>query len=245
LLPGQALLVPLGMATSGDGLRQASQEIAAGTGREGAVEEPPVLEPVTTALPIPEPERLGPPDPLDLSYTIKEGDTLETIARQYGMTAAALRHYNGLASEVLFPGEALKVPRPGHGPIAGGGPKRIEVDVSEQRMYVWQGTTLVWNLVASTGMDGYPTRRGTFAVQTKIDNAWSTPWQLWMPYWLGIYWAGGSENGIHALPIINGQKLWEAVLGSPVSYGCIVLATDDARRLYEWADMGTPVIIRD
>jgi len=130
--------------------------------------------------------------------------------------------------------------------IAGAaGDKRIEVDIGEQRMYVWQGDALVWDFVASTGMSGYPTRRGTFEVQSKIANAWSSAWQLWMPDWLGIYWAGGSENGIHALPIIDGQQLWAGYLGTPISYGCIVLDTPDAELLYAWAEIGTKVEIHD
>jgi lipoprotein-anchoring transpeptidase ErfK/SrfK len=129
--------------------------------------------------------------------------------------------------------------------VAAGGARRIEIDIGEQHMYVWQGDTLVWSWVVSTGMAGYPTRRGSFAVQSKIPNAWSGPWQLWMPHWLGIYWAGGSENGIHALPILNGVQLWEGSLGTPISYGCVVLGVEEARLLYDWAEIGTPVEIRD
>ena len=63
-----------------------------------------------------------------------------------------------------------------------------------------------------------------------------------MPYWLGIYWVGTIENGIHALPInANGTTLWAGVLGSPASFGCIILSTQNARTLYYWADIGTPV----
>jgi hypothetical protein len=66
-----------------------------------------------------------------------------------------------------------------------------------------------------------------------------------MPHWLGIYWAGSLENGIHALPILpNGQRLWEGYLGTPVSYGCVILGTQEARTLYSWAEVGTSVIIR-
>ena len=64
-----------------------------------------------------------------------------------------------------------------------------------------------------------------------------------MPYWLGIYWAGGSENGIHALPIINGQTLWEGYLGSPISYGCVVLSAADAERLYNWAEVAVVEVV--
>ena len=65
-----------------------------------------------------------------------------------------------------------------------------------------------------------------------------------MPYWLGIYYVGRMENGIHALPIDrNGRMLWAGYLGTPVSFGCIILSTENARTLYHWADVGVPVWI--
>jgi lipoprotein-anchoring transpeptidase ErfK/SrfK len=125
-----------------------------------------------------------------------------------------------------------------------GGSKYILVDISEQHMYVYQGEVLVYSFVASTGMNN-ATRVGTFAVQSKIPNAYGSTWNIWMPSWLGIYWAGGLENGIHALPILpNGATLWAGYLGRPVSYGCVVLGSYEAKLLYDWVEIGTPVEIR-
>ncbi len=125
-----------------------------------------------------------------------------------------------------------------------GGSKYILVDISEQHMYVYEGDTLAYSFVASTGMNN-ATRIGNFAVQSKIPNAYGATWNIWMPDWLGIYWAGGLENGIHALPILpSGATLWEGFLGRPISYGCVVLGTYDAQVLYDWAEIGTPVEIR-
>jgi LysM repeat protein len=226
-----------GLLHVGDEL-QLSEDSTAG---EAEVDNagPPVGEP-TEVAPVTLPESTR-----DESVTVQPGDTLSSIAANFGTTANTLLRLNGLEGDFLSAGQTLKVPRAGQGPRGLVGAKRIEVDVSEQRMYVWQGDTLVWNFTTSTGLDGYATRRGTFAVQSKVPKAWSTAWQLWMPNWLGIYWAGGSENGIHALPIINGQRLWGGYLGSPISYGCVVLGIDDAEALYNWADMGTPVVIHD
>ena len=125
-----------------------------------------------------------------------------------------------------------------------GGAKYILVDISEQHMYVYEGDALIYSFVASTGINN-GTRAGTFAVQSKIPNAYGATWNIWMPNWLGIYWSGGLENGIHALPILpNGATLWEGYLGRPVSYGCVVLGTYDSQILYDWAEIGTPVEIQ-
>ena len=123
------------------------------------------------------------------------------------------------------------------------GSKYILVDISEQHLYAYESDALVYSFIASTGI-GNSTRVGTFAVQTKLPNAYASTWSLWMPNWLGIYYSHGLENGIHALPILpNGVTLWAGFLGSPVSYGCVVLGTYESQLLYDWADMGTPVDI--
>lgn len=125
-----------------------------------------------------------------------------------------------------------------------GGNKYILVDISEQQMYVYEGDVLVYSFVASTGMNN-ATSVGTFSVLEKIPSAYGATWDIWMPNWLGIYWAGGLQNGIHALPILpNGATLWAGYLGVPISYGCVVLGTYEAQLLYDWADVGTPVEIR-
>jgi lipoprotein-anchoring transpeptidase ErfK/SrfK len=124
------------------------------------------------------------------------------------------------------------------------GSKYILVDISEQHMYVYEGDSLIYSFIASTGM-GNSTRAGTFSVLNKIPNAYGATWNIWMPNWLGIYWSGSLQNGIHALPILsNGATLWAGYLGTPISYGCVVLDTYDAQVLYNWADIGTPVEIR-
>lgn len=151
----------------------------------------------------------------------------------------------GLMMEVLenTPTPEYVAPQPAYASSYGGS-KYILVDISEQHMYVYEGDVLIYSFVASTGMNN-ATRVGTFAVQSKIPNAYGSTWNIWMPNWLGIYWAGGLENGIHALPILpNGATLWEGYLGRPVSYGCVVLGSYESGLLYQWAEIGTPVEIR-
>jgi lipoprotein-anchoring transpeptidase ErfK/SrfK len=125
-----------------------------------------------------------------------------------------------------------------------GGNKYVLVDISEQHMYVYDGDVLVNSFVASTGINN-GTRVGSFSVLDKIPNAYGATWDLWMPNWLGIYWSGSLENGIHALPILsNGSQLWSGYLGTPVSFGCVVLGVDESKWLYDWVEVGTPVDIQ-
>jgi lipoprotein-anchoring transpeptidase ErfK/SrfK len=148
---------------------------------------------------------------------------------------------------VIFPGQVLAIPQTGGqspASVGGNGSKRILIDISEQHLYAYQGDVLIYSFVVSTGMNN-GTRTGNFRVLDKIPNAYASTWNLQMPYWLGIYWGGALENGIHALPILsNGQLLWEGYLGTPVSFGCVILGTEEARLLYEWAEVGTPVVIQ-
>ena len=76
--------------------------------------------------------------------------------------------------------------------------------------------------------------------------AYASTWDLDMPYWLGIYWAGPLENGFHALPTVRntGYTLWDGYLGQRVSFGCIILSLADAETLFNWVDIGTDVTVR-
>jgi lipoprotein-anchoring transpeptidase ErfK/SrfK len=129
-------------------------------------------------------------------------------------------------------------------PVSYSGNKYILVDISEQHMYVYEGDALVYSFVSSTGMNN-ATAIGIFSVLDKIPSAYGSTWDLWMPNWLGIYYSGTLENGIHALPILsNGGQLWAGYLGTPISYGCVVLGVYESQLLYDWAEVGTPVEIQ-
>ncbi len=124
------------------------------------------------------------------------------------------------------------------------GGKSILVSISEQHLYAYDNGQLIYSFVASTGMRN-STRVGSFSILDKIPNAYGATWDIWMPDWMGIYYSGTLENGIHALPILpSGDILWSGYLGTPISFGCVVLGTDTAEQLYNWADIGTPVEIR-
>jgi len=193
------------------------------------------------------------PEHAATTHTVQPGDTLAAIAHHYSIAIWTLVQINSIANPArILPGQVLIIPRASSlappsapAPAAAGGGKRIVVDLSEQHLYAYQGEALIHSFVVSTGMPGAGTRTGDFRVLDKYPNAYASTWNLQMPHWLGIYWAGGLENGIHALPILpNGQRLWGGYLGTPASFGCIILGTQEARTLYEWATIGTPVIIQ-
>jgi lipoprotein-anchoring transpeptidase ErfK/SrfK len=127
--------------------------------------------------------------------------------------------------------------------LPAGGEKLIVVSLREQRLYAYQGGTLGAVFVASTG-GNHNTMTGNFHILDKIPNAYSDIWNFWMPNWMGIYYAGSLENGIHALPVLpNSETIWSDSLGTPVSYGCVVLGAQEAQALYDWAEVGTTVQI--
>ena len=183
-------------------------------------------------------------------YTVQAGDTVSSIAVRNGTTAWAIVQANHLANanfiyvgqRLVIPGGSAPAPAPAPQPSSN---KRIVIDLSEQHMYVYQDGGLLYSWVTSTGMPGAATIPGNFKVLTKLPNAYAYTWGLQMPYWLGIYWAGSLQNGIHALPIMaDGRILWDGYLGQPVSYGCVILSTENAQTLYNWAEVGTPVDIQ-
>lgn len=209
--------------------------------------QPPVISPPGPANPA-----LA-PGPNSGAYVVQGGDTLSSIAQRYGLTTAALASANGLSMDSwVYSGQTLSIPGGGAAVVAevppapgDGGSKRIVVDISDQRLYASQDGALLYNFIASTGEPGRETRPGNYSVLTKIPNAYGGTWNIWMPNWLGIYWAGSLQNGIHALPILpGGGRLWQGWLGTPVSYGCVILGVLDAQTLYDWAELGTPVTVQ-
>lgn len=120
--------------------------------------------------------------------------------------------------------------------------KHIEIIISRQELTYYLGPKKVATHLVSTGRRGMSTPTGTFAIRDKIPRAWSRSSRLWMPYWMPFI---GTSYGIHELPEWpGGYKEGANHLGVPVSHGCVRLGVGPAKSLYEWVDVGTPVIIR-
>ncbi len=186
--------------------------------------------------------------PVPKKHTVAPGDTLGAIARKHDTTAAAIARLNGLTSpDLIHVGLELLIPyKDWTAPLFPGQANRFVVSISQQRCWLYQGNVQIADWLCSTGQRGTATRPGTYAIQSKMEKAYGSAWNIWMPYWLGIYWAGASENGIHGLPYDadSGYKLWEGLVGSPVTYGCVLLTDEHAAILFDMAYVGMPVIIQ-
>lgn len=180
-------------------------------------------------------------------HVVQSGDTLSQIAKRYGTTVAALVAENGLGSaDLLRVGTRLAIPRSGSSTSYPGQATRFVVSISQQRCWLYRGDTVISKWVCSTGREGAATRPGTYRIQSKMERAYGSTWNIWMPYWLGIYWAGTSENGIHGLPYNakSGAQLWAGHVGTPITFGCVMLDNVNAKMLYDMAYIGMPVVIQ-
>ena len=181
-------------------------------------------------------------------HTVEAGETLDDIALAYGLPPALVAQANpGIDPGALQAGQVLTIPSVDvllpYMPVPG---KRIVISLSEQRLRAYENGQLRWEWPCSTGGAATPTLPGTFQVLRKVENAYASPWRIWMPHFLSLCPPGsGCDQGIHGLPVsAGGARLWGAYLGQPVSFGSIVLGSEEAETLYRWAEVGVPVAIR-
>jgi len=120
-------------------------------------------------------------------------------------------------------------------------PLHIEINLKKQQLTYFVDNQ-PWKIFSvSTGKAAMPTPKGKFKILNKVPKAWSGPYKLWMPYWLGL---DHGQFGIHELPIWpSGYREGAAHLGKPVSHGCIRLGIGPAQYIYDRVGTGTEVII--
>lgn len=109
----------------------------------------------------------------------------------------------------------------------------IDVDISKQRAYAYEGSTLVRSFVVSTGIASYPTVTGTYRIYVKYRYApmsgvgWYLPN---VPYVMYFY----KGYGLHG-------TYWHNNFGVPMSHGCINFTIADAGWVYNFTVVGTVV----
>jgi len=125
--------------------------------------------------------------------------------------------------------------RPRITPLAEG-EKAIEVSVAEQYMWVYEGEKLVMHTPVTTGKTGMNTTAGSFQITQMHRNKWFEGGYV-SKYWMRFN--GGM--GIH-------DANWRNDFGSQNypsngSKGCVNVPVDFAPQLYNWAEIGTKVVV--
>jgi LysM repeat protein len=182
-------------------------------------------------------------------HTVRPGETLSSIAYYYGLPYPWIQQANPGVGNALEVGQVLTIPSADELlPLPVVEHKRIVISLSEQKMWAYERGALHWEWPVSTGIASSPTSPGVFQVQTHQPNAYAGNWDLWMPHFLGIYRPVPTSdfmNGFHGFPTRNGNNLlWTGDLGHRVTFGCILVSSDNAAALYDWAEEGVVVEIR-
>lgn len=186
----------------------------------------------------------------DRQYTVQPGDTIAGIGRKTGIPYPWIQQANPGLGDGLSVGQTITIPSPDDLiPLPVVENKRIVVSIGQQKVWVYENGALKWTWPASTGIDDSPTAPGVFQVQSHEPNAYAGNWNLWMPNFMGIYRPVPTSdfmNGFHGFPTRDGANLlWTNNLGTKVTYGCILLSNENAKQLYEWAEAGVIVEIRN
>jgi len=110
------------------------------------------------------------------------------------------------------------------------GERWIDIDLTNQRLYAYEGSTVVASFLVSTGTWEHPTPVGQFAVWIKLlyDDMSGPGYYLPdVPYTMYFY----QDYGIHG-------TYWHNNFGTPMSHGCVNMATSDAGWLFNWSYVG-------
>lgn len=185
---------------------------------------------------------------LPRQHSVQAGETLTSIAWEYGIPYIYIQQANGGISDVSI-GQNIVIPPADSFLLKPVVPnKRIIVSISQQRVWVMEAGALKWEWVASTGISSSPTWTGIYQIISHVPNAYAANWDLWMPSFLGVYQPVPNSdftNGFHGFPTRGGgQLLWQSDLGRRVTYGCILLDSVNAQLLYDWAEEGVVVEIQ-
>ena len=116
-----------------------------------------------------------------------------------------------------------------------GNTRWIDIDLSQQMVYAYEGSSLVNSFIVSTGTYLHPTVTGQYHIYVKYRYAdMSGPGYYLpdVPYVMYFY----RGYGIHG-------TYWHNNFGTPMSHGCVNFRTDEAAWIYDWASVGTLVNI--
>jgi lipoprotein-anchoring transpeptidase ErfK/SrfK len=138
-----------------------------------------------------------------------------------------------VAMEVLedTPTSEYKPPKPED--VAANGARWIDVDLTNQMVYAYEGDTVVNSFLVSTGTWLTPTVTGRHRIYVKVrvqDMSGPGYHLKDVPYVMFFH----GDYGLHG-------TYWHNNFGTPMSRGCVNLTIDDAAWLFNWASVGTVV----
>ena len=125
-------------------------------------------------------------------------------------------------------------PTPQPGVAASGGSGHwIDVDLTHQMVYAYDGNTLVNSFLVSTGTWQHPTVTGQYRVYVKYrytDMSGPGYYLPNVPYTMYFY-QGYALHGTY----------WHSNFGTPMSHGCVNLSIPDSEWVYNFSSVGTLV----
>jgi lipoprotein-anchoring transpeptidase ErfK/SrfK len=118
-------------------------------------------------------------------------------------------------------------------PSAGNGVRWIDVDLSNQRVYAYEGDVMLNSFLVSTGTWLTPTVTGQYRIYVKYRSATMSGDDYYLPNvpYVMYFYKGYGLHGTY----------WHNNFGTPMSHGCVNLRTDDAGWLFNFASVGTLV----
>jgi lipoprotein-anchoring transpeptidase ErfK/SrfK len=195
---------------------------------------PPPPTPTLTGEPEPELALALPPDDTDISPPPSAPETdsaVPEVVEAYVESVAIAEIIPDTPTPAyVAPTAAPNSPPPA---IAGSGQRWIDVNLSQQRLYAYEGDTLIRSFVVSTGTWRTPTVTGKFKIWIKLRSApMSGPGYYLpdVPYIMYFY----KGYGIHG-------TYWHNNFGTPMSHGCVNMTIADAEWVYNFTSVGTVV----
>jgi lipoprotein-anchoring transpeptidase ErfK/SrfK len=122
--------------------------------------------------------------------------------------------------------------------------RRVVYSVGQQRVWWVESDNRVVNTYLVSGRKGTPAR-GTYRVFSKSRYTTSLDGGSRMEYMIRFTWGRNAAIGFHSIPVNRyGTPLQsESQLGSPLSAGCVRQRMADAAGLWNWAPVGTTVVV--
>ncbi len=119
--------------------------------------------------------------------------------------------------------------------------KEIHVFIEEQVLVAFENGEEIYSFDIVTGRDGKETFSGTYQIFRKHEEYTSKTYGSEMPYTMFF-----TEDGkaIHGTQMATLRSYLHSYLTESVgSQGCVGLTDDNAQALFEWAPLGTAVIV--